>query len=88
MPQKQREQMKRSLIVAFQLSETPLESPFTSSFAPLPLKAAILSSHLPEISDQFSFTKFSLKESSSAKNRTQSVMPMIRTVSRYPTRYP
>lgn len=54
---------------------------------PLPPKAAILSSHLPEISDRFSFTKFSLKESSSAQNRPQSVMPVIQTASRYPTRY-
>ncbi|XDV44423.1 hypothetical protein PO909_012708, partial [Leuciscus waleckii] len=54
---------------------------------PPPLTTAILSSHLPEISEHFSFTKFSLKESPSASNRTQSVLRLFRTVSRYPVRY-
>lgn len=49
--------------------------------------AAILSSHLPEIFKHFSFTKLSLKESPSASNRTQSVIGVFQTTSRYPTRY-
>ncbi len=54
---------------------------------PPPLSTAILSSHLPEISEHFSFTKFSLKESPSSSNRTQSVLRLLQTVSRYPVRY-
>lgn len=65
---------------------TPLP-PIAYCFPPPFTVAAILSSHLPEISEHFSFTKFSLKESPSAANRTQSVIGVFQTTSRYPTRY-
>lgn len=72
--------------------QSPLLPPNTPSLPPLTFPppstvAAILSSHLPEISEHFSFTKFSLKESPSASNRTQSVIGVFQTTSRYPTRY-
>lgn len=64
---------------AYSIFPPPSPPPFTV--------AAILSSHLPEISEHFSFTKFSLKKSPSASNRTQSVIAVSQTTSRYPTRY-
>lgn len=65
----------------------PLTHPPLPVFPPPFTVAAILSSHLPEISKHFSFTKLSLKESPSASNRTQSVIRVFQTISRYPTRY-